>query len=211
MYITKFGHSCLLIEEKGARILLDPGSYSTTQNKVRNLNSVLITHEHQDHLDMRSLKTILHHNPHARIVATVGAGKQLEAEEIAFEPIAQGGSFVTHGVLIEAYGHEHALLHASIPVVPNCGFFIANRFFYPGDAFVKPSKQVEILALPVAAPWMRLAEAIDYGLAAKPLMCIPVHDRMLKNPQSAHRLPKQILEAAGVQWVDPPIGKRTEC
>lgn len=28
MRLTKFGHSCLLVEEGGARVLLDPGSFS---------------------------------------------------------------------------------------------------------------------------------------------------------------------------------------
>jgi hypothetical protein len=29
MKITKYGHACLLVEEGGARFLLDPGSYSS--------------------------------------------------------------------------------------------------------------------------------------------------------------------------------------
>ena len=37
MKITKFGHSCLLIEENGVRILTDPGTYSTQQSEVKNL------------------------------------------------------------------------------------------------------------------------------------------------------------------------------
>ena len=50
MKITKFGHSCLLVEENGVRILFDPGSYSTAQNDVKNIDVVLITHEHSDHV-----------------------------------------------------------------------------------------------------------------------------------------------------------------
>ena len=49
MKITKFGHSCLLVEEGGARILLDPGKYSILQNNVENVDAIVITHEHQDH------------------------------------------------------------------------------------------------------------------------------------------------------------------
>lgn len=56
MKVTKFGHCCLLIEEEGLRILTDPGSYSTRQNDVQNIDVILITHEHPDHLHIESLK-----------------------------------------------------------------------------------------------------------------------------------------------------------
>ena len=39
MNITKLGHCCLLIEEKGLRILTDPGAYSTGQNEIKNIDS----------------------------------------------------------------------------------------------------------------------------------------------------------------------------
>lgn len=53
MKITKFGHCCLLIEENGVRILTDPGTYSTQQSEVKNIDFVLITHEHADHFQLR--------------------------------------------------------------------------------------------------------------------------------------------------------------
>jgi Beta-lactamase superfamily domain len=34
MRLTKFGHSCLLVEEGGARVLLDPGSFSDRRAAV---------------------------------------------------------------------------------------------------------------------------------------------------------------------------------
>ena len=58
MKITKFGHCCLLIEENGVRILTDPGTYSTQQSEVKNIDFVLITHEHADHFHIDSLKAL---------------------------------------------------------------------------------------------------------------------------------------------------------
>ncbi|MBI4225083.1 MAG: MBL fold metallo-hydrolase [Candidatus Sungbacteria bacterium] len=239
MYITKFGHSCLLVEEGGARILIDPGSYSTMQNDVRNVDVILITHEHQDHLDLESLKMILSNNPEAKIVTNDGAGKMLAGEGIEYQEIKDGESTAIKNIPIEAFGRDHAMIHSTIPVIRNTGFFIAKRFFYPGDAFVRPymtetetakeppatyertvahmplsdyardnpflnakvglPKPVEILALPVTAPWMRSAEAVDYAAELKPKICIPVHDGMLKNPDTGHRLAKQILEPMGIE------------
>ncbi|MDO8655088.1 MAG: MBL fold metallo-hydrolase, partial [bacterium] len=52
MKITKYVHSCLLVEEQGKTALIDPGNY-TFQSKaldlryIEKLDFVLITHEHQ--------------------------------------------------------------------------------------------------------------------------------------------------------------------
>ncbi|MBI3956932.1 MAG: MBL fold metallo-hydrolase [Candidatus Kerfeldbacteria bacterium] len=143
MTITKFGHSCLLIETSGKKILIDPGSYSSVP----------------------------------------------------------GGDTVEIGdVTIEALGEKHAVMHPDIPQSDNIGFFIAGRFFYPGDALTNPDGPVEILALPVAGPWLKLSEAIEYAKTVKPKVCFPVHDGILKQPGSVHTLPPRVLESLGIQW-----------
>ncbi|HZX00938.1 MAG TPA: MBL fold metallo-hydrolase, partial [Candidatus Paceibacterota bacterium] len=63
MKVTKFGHCCLLIEENGLRVLTDPGVYSEAQNEVTGINVVLITHEHQDHFHLDSMREIIKNNP----------------------------------------------------------------------------------------------------------------------------------------------------
>ena len=49
MRLTKFGHSCLLVEEGGARVLLDPGSFSEGFETLEGLTAVCVQHE-MDHL-----------------------------------------------------------------------------------------------------------------------------------------------------------------
>ena len=93
MKSTKFGHCCLLVEENGVRILTDPGSYSTQQTQVKNIDFVLITHEHEDHLHVDSLKALLENNPQAKIITNKSVGALLEKEGIGcicFSPLAQG-------------------------------------------------------------------------------------------------------------------------
>ena len=85
MRITKLGHCCLIIEEAGVRIMTDPGMFSTAQNDVKNIDVVLITHEHQDHLHIDSLKTVLKNNPGVKVITNRGAGKLLEKEGISYE------------------------------------------------------------------------------------------------------------------------------
>lgn len=207
MKITKFGHCCLLIEENGVRILTDPGTYSTQQNEVKNIDLVLITHEHQDHLHIDSLKAVLKNNPQAKIITNKTVGTHLEKESINFSIVEHGQTTSEKGVLIEGFGKEHALMYASIPSIQNTGYFIANLLFYPGDAFTNPGKQVEILALPVAGPWMKLPEAVDYALELKPKISFPVHDGILKNIGSTNRIPKQVLEPKGIKFIIPELGQ----
>ena len=218
MKITKFGHCCLLIDtsttlsvrENGVRILTDPGTYSTQQSEVKNIDFVLITHEHQDHFHIDSLKAILKNNPQAKVITNKSVGTLLEKEGIAFSVVEDGQSSNEKGVLIEGFGKDHALMHASILPIQNTGYFIANRFFYPGDAFTNPDKQIEILALPVAGPWMKLPEAIDYALELKPKTCFPVHDGILKSPGSTHLIPPKVLEPKGIKFMVLEIDKEHE-
>lgn len=210
MKITKFGHCCLLIEENGVRILTDPGTYSTQQSEVKNIDFVLITHEHTDHLHIDSLKALIKNNPQVKVITNKSAGVLLEKDGIAFSVVENGQNSDANGVLIEGFGKDHALMHTSIPPIQNTGYFIANKLFYPGDAFTNPGKQVEVLALPVAGPWMRLLEAIDYTLEIKPKTCFPVHEGILKQPGSTHAIPPKALEPKGIKFVILEIDKEHE-
>lgn len=201
MKVTKFGHCCLLIEEKSLRILTDPGSYSTAQNEVKDINVVLITHEHADHIHIPSLKNFLKNNPKARIITNKGVAKMLDAEEINYELVEHNQKINIGGVLIEGYGEKHAEMYKTITPVINTGYFINNRLFYPGDAFYNPKKSVDILALPVAGPWMKLSEAIDYAIEVHPKVAFPVHEGILKNPGSVHRIPNDFLNSKGIKFI----------
>jgi len=66
---------------------------------------------------------------------------------------------------------------------------------------------VEILALPVAGPWMKISEAIDYALEIKPKVVFPVHDGALKILGPAHRVPSTILPEHGIKFVIIEEGK----
>lgn len=212
MKITKFGHCCLLIEEKGLRILTDPGTYSTRQNNAKNIDVVLITHEHHDHLHIDSLKNVLQNNPQTKIITNKSVGVLLTKENISFTLIEDGQNSLVKEVVIEGFGKEHALIHSSIPLIQNTGYFIANRLFYPGDAFTNPGKQVEILALPVAGPWMKSSEAIDYAFKLKPKICFSVHDAILNiEPHSPYlRVASKVIEQKGIKFLILEIDKEYE-
>ena len=200
MNIIKLGHCCLLIEVDGMKLLTDPGMFSTSQNEIENIDVVLITHEHQDHFHLESLKVVLKNNPKAKIVPNRGVGKLLEKERIGYELLEDKQSKTVSGILLEGFGEKHATIYQDFGQVQNTGYFVGNRFFYPGDALYNPRKSVEILALPVAGPWRKMAEAIDYAKLLKPKVCFPVHDGMLSFTGPTRSAPQKFLPSADIEF-----------
>ncbi len=200
----------MLIEENGVRILTDPGSYSTQQSKVRDIDFVLITHDHSDHLHIESLKVFLKNNPQARVMTSRAVGEFLTREGIDFSIVGDGETADANGVGIEGFGTLHAVMHSSLPQSPNTGYFIAGRLFYPGDAWTEPGTPVELLALPVAGPWTTVGTAIDYALRIGPKTCFPVHDSGLKSPGAAHAIPPEVLGPKDITFTVLEIDKEYE-
>ncbi len=203
MTITKLGHCCLVVEDQGFRLLTDPGDYSTLQNQVKDIDLVLITHEHGDHLHIESLKTVLENNPKAKIITNHGVGKILDGESMPCEFLEHGQEKTISGIKVEGHGNDHAPIYPTIASVQNTGYFISGRLFYPGDAFYNPQKPVEILALPVAGPWLRISDSMEYAKLIKPKIAFPVHDGNLKSFGIAHRLPNAFLPTLGIKFIVP--------
>lgn len=203
MKITKLGHCCLLIEEKNVRILTDPGNYSNAQDNVKEIDLILITHEHKDHLHIDSLETVLKNNPKARIITNTSVGKILTEKKITFEIVTHGMKTQILGITIEGIGEKHAEIYKTVLSVENTGYFISQKLFYPGDAFTNPQREIDVLALPVAGPWMKISESLDYALTVKPKIAFPVHDGMLQKDKlgPAHVLPERELTKAGIKFI----------
>lgn len=200
----------MLIEEDGLRILTDPGNYTTAQNEVKNIDVILITHEHADHLHVESLKTVLANNPQAKVVTNSGVGAILEKEGIPYALVDDGKQVTEKGVLIEGFGKDHAVIYKTWKMVENTSYFIGGKLFYPGDAFYEPHRPVEILALPITGPWCKISEVIDYALALKPKICFPVHDGSLTRPAFIHRVAGTIVGEVGIEFFVPETGKEIE-
>jgi L-ascorbate metabolism protein UlaG (beta-lactamase superfamily) len=211
MRITKFGHACLLIEEGSAKMLIDPGAFSSGFQQQKGLQAILITHQHQDHLVPENLLALSTSNPGLKIYADEGSFQQLEGiEGLSAQAVHAGEEFDVAGVPVKIIGTDHAVIHPSIPQISNVGYFIAKRFFYPGDNFTQPQEPVEILAIPAGAPWLKISEAIDYMLAVRPQVAIPVHDAVLAMPEMHAGLLQRFAEPVAIEVRVVPNGQSTE-
>ena len=173
MKVTRYGHSCVLVEDGDGRVLLDPGMFSTGFEQLRGLTAVLITHQHPDHLDVERVTRLLEANPEATLVTDEGSQLDLP------RTVVHAGDALDLGTTVTVHGSDHAVIHPDIPGVPNVGYLVGGRFFTPGDALTVPDADVEVLGLPTDAPWLKLVEAVGLLRDMKPAKAFPVHDGVL--------------------------------
>jgi L-ascorbate metabolism protein UlaG (beta-lactamase superfamily) len=211
MKIKKLGHCCFVVEPKdGVRIMTDPGAFSTLQIEEKDISVVLITHEHADHLHIDSLKEVLKNNPNAIVITNTAVGKILNEAGILFTKVEQGERFGIKDVNIVGFGNTHAEIYREFGEVQNTGYMI-NNLCYAGDSFNHPDAEVDILALPVSGPWMKMKDAIDYAKQIRPRICFPVHDAILQDFATfAWNIPAKILKEDNIDFIKLEIGKEEE-
>ena len=194
MRLTKFGHSCLLVEESGARVLLDPGSFSDGFETLEGLTAVCLTHQHVDHVDPERVRPLLDRNPGVRVVSDEGSAEALGEAGADVEVVHDGDELALGGLALRVVGRDHAAVHPEVPVVPNVGYLVGGRLFHPGDALTMPGEPVEVLAVPAGAPWLKLADAVDYLRKVGPRVAVPVHEKVLSEVgiSSHYRLLEQL-------------------
>jgi L-ascorbate metabolism protein UlaG (beta-lactamase superfamily) len=182
MRLTKFGHSCLLVEEGSDRVLLDPGTFSDGFERLEGLTAVCVTHQHTDHLDGGRVRQLLDRNPGVRVVSDEGSAGALGEAGADVEVVHDGDELTLGGLGLRVVGRDHAVIHPDLPVVPNVGYLVGGRLFHPGDALTEPAEPVEVLAVPAGAPWLLLADAVDYLRRVGPTVAVPVHEKVLSGP-----------------------------
>lgn len=179
MQLTHLGHACLLVEIADTRILVDPGNIDPGWHDVRDLDAVVITHAHPDHLDLDLLPALLAANPQARVVADPGSLTALADRGIQGE--SHGGDAASVGaVRLTPVGQVHALIHDDIPRIPNVGVrFDADgepSLFVPGDSLDADPGQVNVLAFPLTAPWQASRDMVAFLRRLAAPVAVPVHD-----------------------------------
>jgi L-ascorbate metabolism protein UlaG (beta-lactamase superfamily) len=194
MRLTKFGHSCLLVEDAGARVLLDPGSFSEGFETLEGLAAVCLTHQHVDHLDPERVRLLLDRNPGVRVVSDEGSAEALGELGVDVEVVHDGDELALGGLALRVIGRDHAAVHPDVPVIPNVGYLVGGRLFHPGDSLTMPGEPVEVLAVPAGAPWLKLADAVDYLRKVGPRVAVPVHEKVLSELgiRSHYRLLEQL-------------------
>jgi L-ascorbate metabolism protein UlaG (beta-lactamase superfamily) len=181
MRITKFGHACVRLETESpaggtAVVVLDPGSF-TEPEAVDGATAVLITHEHPDHYLPDTLRRTA---APVFTIEAVAARIREDAPDVAerVTVVAPGEQF-DPGIPTTAVGEKHAVIHPELPRFDNSGYLLDLgdiNVFHPGDSLTVPEQEVDLLLLPVSAPWLKVSECIDYARDVGAQRSLGIHD-----------------------------------
>jgi L-ascorbate metabolism protein UlaG (beta-lactamase superfamily) len=180
--VTHLGHACLLVETATARLLLDPGTMSAFED-VRDLDAVLVTHQHPDHVDVGRLTTLLAANPTAQLIVDADSVTAVPDLPAGFVVAGPGDRLTFGSSTVDVLGGIHAAVYGPVPGCTNSAYLVDDgALLHPGDSFFVPEQDVDVLAVAIDAPWLKLAEAVDYVNAVAPRVAIPVHEGEATDP-----------------------------
>ena len=181
MKITKYPQSCLLIETKGKKILIDPGILKYKDeyfNIWNNVDIILITHKHPDHCNTAVLEKL---DKSILIYSTKevkNANESLSINIIKENEILKLGDIkieVVHAI------HGYQPLLKGKEINENVGYIIddgENRLYTTSDTICfKNDYKANILCVPITGHGLTMS-AFEAALYAKEVganITIPVH------------------------------------
>lgn len=204
MQLTFHGHACVTLSAGETHVLLDPGTHFDPSAALAEATVVLVTHEHGDHVDVPRVAEALHSRHGLQLWGTAAVVEALTAagapsdrlhEAVPGEVLELGDAKVTIG------GSEHAVIHPALPLPANVTYLVevdGVHAYHPGDSFaappVVPPTGLDVLLLPVAGPWFKISDAIDFLEAVPAAVVVPVHDAVLS--EAGHALNARLLDTA---------------
>ncbi|HSX35415.1 MAG TPA: MBL fold metallo-hydrolase [Patescibacteria group bacterium] len=200
MKLTKYGHACIVLEEQGQKLVIDPGIMTPELGDVSGVVAIVITHGHADHVTKEHLDAILSASPGAKISTPSDAAEKLTGMPVT--AVKAGDKQSVGPFKLEFSGDLHHLVHESWPVCENVGVMVNETLYYPGDSYTTPGRPVKVLALPVSGPWLKTGEVMDYLDAVKPGTAFPTHDGMLSVSGKAmyEDWTKQLCAKHNITW-----------
>lgn len=180
--ITFIGHGTLMFSYGGKTIHVDPWTKLADYSKLPKADLILITHEHQDHLDLDAISKIRKDN--TKIIIN-----QKCAEKLPKATIMKNGDFSTvDGLKIEAVPaynlvHKRESGQPFHPQGSGNGYVITfgdKRVYVAGDTENTPEmkalKNIDIAFLPMNLPYTMTPEMVaDAAKAFKPKLLYPYH------------------------------------
>lgn len=179
MDISLLGHSAVAFT-KNRVLVIDPGVYSDTTT-LGIACAVLLTHSHPDHMDASALArtTAKIYGP-SSIMAELAEHPQHPIPQHRLHPLQEGELVDIAGFQVQVLGGEHAVVHPEIPSPPHLAYLIEQQVLHPGDSLVVyDDVDPDVVLLPVVAPWLKLADAVDFARAYPRAKLIPIHDGIL--------------------------------
>lgn len=178
MKLTKYEHACVVLEEQGKKLVIDPGAFTQGLGELTDIAAVVVTHQHADHFEPRWLQQIVAANPSVQLFAPSDVAQL--AKDLPITVVTGGAKANAEPFTLRFYGQRHAEIHADYMDMPeNVGVLVNGNVYYPGDSFDKPDLPVHTLLAPVSGPWLKIGETISFVEDLKPKLVVPTHNALL--------------------------------
>lgn len=181
LQITKFRHSCLRFSQQGQHLLFDPGTLAFRDPRVRpelfaDVQVVVITHTHPDHLDPYVVQAIQHLSG-ATIIGNTEVAETLADHDVSVQ-VHEAGPLEVAGFRLQAIPVQHeAILDDHLP--QTTAYLINERVLNVADAFdpvLLAQPGIEVVVLPVMAPFLTELGVLRFTKQLRPQQVIPVDD-----------------------------------
>ena len=177
MKITKFEHSGLAFEKDGKVLLVDPVEFQQKLPELTNVVGIVLTHKHGDHCQPAVIERIKAANPALELVTSAETSEMVNGASAA----KAGDTRDVAGFQLAFFGRDHAAILAGQVPCDNIGVVVDGLVVNPGDSFDLPADSAKVLLAPIASPWNKISETIDFVKKARPEVVIPIHDAVLSN------------------------------
>jgi L-ascorbate metabolism protein UlaG (beta-lactamase superfamily)/catechol 2,3-dioxygenase-like lactoylglutathione lyase family enzyme len=174
MRLTRWSHSCVVLESGGRRLVVDPGVWSEAQ-PLDEADAVLVTHEHSDHVDVERVRWS---------GLPVWAPRGADLGDLETTPLDPGATVTIEGFEVTPVGALHAAIVPGQDVCANLGYVVAadgETVYHPGDALAVPGVPITTLLVPMQANWLKTAEAIELLRTVRPERAVGIHDAMVND------------------------------
>ncbi|MFH1771002.1 MAG: MBL fold metallo-hydrolase [archaeon] len=204
MKLTKLAQSCVLIETKEKRILVDPGSIMFEESLMetfwKNIDVLLITHRHSDHIHLESVKKIST-NPKTKFYTTNEVATTYPS--LKPEIVKEGDVLELHDIKVEVVKSVHGwqpMMKGGGEIYEEVGYIVDDgkkRAYFPGDTLVFPNDyKCDVLFLPAnnhgvcMGPFEAALWAKDIG----PELVIPYHNNNEMLPMNENRVKQELIK-----------------
>ncbi len=196
--IRRLSDSCITVTGDTGTTLFDPGihtweSGAVDLDSIGEVQRVLITHEHGDHVNPDFVRWLLDRGSNVTVHANQSVANLLathDIEVVTANPPGVSAQDVSHGPTPTG------------ATPPNRAYTIDGLFTHPGDSY-EPTTTAPILALPLLIPWGSTHQSMEFARRLAPRQVIPVHDFYLTGPgrKWITSTAKQVLGRNGIELV----------
>jgi len=196
--IRRLADSCLLITTDDGTTLIDPGTFTYDSgvvdlDAIGEVQRVLITHEHGDHVKAEFVRWLLDRGDDVMVHSNQAVADLLAPHDIEVSTDMAPGT--TH----EDVTHETTPLGTA---PPNRAFTVDGTLTHPGDSY-QPSTTGPVLALPLLTPWGSMFQSMEFARRLQPSQIVPIHDFYVSDGgrQWIYGMAKTVLAKSDIEVV----------